>query len=173
LVFIIAGPEFGELEGHILVISKVLYGLRSSGARWHDRFADCIMVLGFFPCKSNPDIWMRKNEDIYEYVAVYVDDISIAMKDPQEFINILETVHGFKTKGTGPISVHLGMDFFGDDDNTRCISPLKYIEKLVKTYAQMFVEPPKQVVTSPLEKGDNSELDTSELLDFKGVAMYE
>jgi hypothetical protein len=30
-VFIIAGPESGELEGHTLVIFKALYGLRSSG----------------------------------------------------------------------------------------------------------------------------------------------
>jgi hypothetical protein len=33
IVFIIAGPEFGEIEGQILVISKALYGLCSSGAR--------------------------------------------------------------------------------------------------------------------------------------------
>ena len=33
-VFIIAGPEFGELEGHTLVIFKALYGLRSSGLRY-------------------------------------------------------------------------------------------------------------------------------------------
>jgi Reverse transcriptase (RNA-dependent DNA polymerase) len=32
-VYIIAGPEFGDREGHILVISKALYRLRSSGAR--------------------------------------------------------------------------------------------------------------------------------------------
>ena len=32
-VYIIAGPEFGERENHILVIFKALYGLRSSGAR--------------------------------------------------------------------------------------------------------------------------------------------
>ena len=37
-----AGPEFGELEGHILVIFKALYGLRSSGLRWHERFADTL-----------------------------------------------------------------------------------------------------------------------------------
>jgi Reverse transcriptase (RNA-dependent DNA polymerase) len=59
-VFIIAGPEFGEREGHILIISKALYGLRSSGARWHDRFADFIHEIGFFPSKAEPDIWMRK-----------------------------------------------------------------------------------------------------------------
>jgi Reverse transcriptase (RNA-dependent DNA polymerase) len=52
-VYIIAGLEFGEREGHILVISKALYGLRSSGARWHDCFADCIWTLGFFLAKLN------------------------------------------------------------------------------------------------------------------------
>ena len=30
-VFVIASPEFGELEGHTL---KALYGLRSSGLKW-------------------------------------------------------------------------------------------------------------------------------------------
>jgi hypothetical protein len=30
-VYIIAGPEFGDREGHILIIFKALYGLRSSG----------------------------------------------------------------------------------------------------------------------------------------------
>jgi hypothetical protein len=38
-VFIIAGPEFGELEGHTLVIFKALYGLRSSGLRWSKKFS--------------------------------------------------------------------------------------------------------------------------------------
>jgi hypothetical protein len=33
-VCIIAGPaEFGDLEGHLLIIYKTLYGLRSSGLR--------------------------------------------------------------------------------------------------------------------------------------------
>ena len=33
-LYIIAGPEFEELQGHILVIHKALYGLKSSGLRW-------------------------------------------------------------------------------------------------------------------------------------------
>ena len=41
-VYIIAGKEFGDLEGHILVIHKALYGLRSSGLRWHEILADCL-----------------------------------------------------------------------------------------------------------------------------------
>ena len=31
-IYIIAGPEFGELEGTIMVVNKALYGLKTSGA---------------------------------------------------------------------------------------------------------------------------------------------
>ena len=41
-LYIVAGPEFGELEGHHLVIHKALYGLRTSGARWADHLADSL-----------------------------------------------------------------------------------------------------------------------------------
>jgi phage anti-repressor protein len=143
-VYIIAGPEFGESEGHILVISKALYSLLSSGARWHDWFADCIRELGFFPCKAEPDILMRKNGNIYEYIAVYVDDLAIAMTNLKEFTDILETRHKFKLKGTGPITFHLGMDFTRDDGNTLCISPTKYIEKLIKNDEKLFGMKPSQ-----------------------------
>ena len=35
-VYIVAGPEFGDREGHTLIIVKALYGLKSSGLRWHE-----------------------------------------------------------------------------------------------------------------------------------------
>jgi hypothetical protein len=41
--------------------------LRSSGIRWHERFADTLRDMGFTLSKADPDIWMRKNGDIYEY----------------------------------------------------------------------------------------------------------
>jgi hypothetical protein len=34
-LYIVAGPEFGELKGHMLIISKELYGLITSGLNWH------------------------------------------------------------------------------------------------------------------------------------------
>ena len=77
---IIAGPKFGKLKGHRLVIDKALYGLRTSGQRWHDRFAECMRMEGFNACLSEPDIWMRQNGDMYEYVAVYVNEFAFAVK---------------------------------------------------------------------------------------------
>ena len=81
-LYIIAGPEFGARAGHILIIHKGLYGLRSSGLRWHEKFADCLRELGFTPCRAEPDIWMRLTGNmIYEYIGVYVDNLAFAMKD--------------------------------------------------------------------------------------------
>ena len=44
-IYIVAGPEFEELHGHILVIHKALYGLKSSGLRWSHRIHDIMVQL--------------------------------------------------------------------------------------------------------------------------------
>jgi len=60
-VYVIAGPEFGELEGHVLVICNALYGLCTSGLCWHEHFADCLHEMEFTPTKAEPDIWLYPN----------------------------------------------------------------------------------------------------------------
>ena len=172
-VCILAGPEFGNREGHILVIHKALYGLRTSGLRWHERFASCLRDEGFFPCKAEPDIWLRPNGDVYEYIAVYVDDLAMAMLRPKEFTQLLIDKYKFKLKGTGPISFHLGCDFVRDDDGILCLKPRKYIDRMVSSYEQMFGEKPTTRVTSPLDKNDHPELDDSDLCDAAGIRQYQ
>ena len=76
-VYIVAGPEFGERQGHVLIIHKALCGLRTSGLRWHEKLSVCLREMGFEPCKAEPDIWMRRKGDLCEYVGVYVDDLAI------------------------------------------------------------------------------------------------
>ena len=169
-----AGAEFGDRKGHTLVIVKALYGLKSSGRCWHDRLFEVLKGMGFFPSKAEPDIWMRKQGDHYEYIACYVDDLLIASRNPQSIIDELTAApHKFKLKGTGPVSFHLGCDFFRDEDGTLCVGPRRYIERLADQYKSMFGEMPSTRVTSPLEKGDHPELDTSQLLDDEEVTKYQ
>ena len=170
---IVAGSEFGELQGHLLRIHKALYGLRTSGLRWHERFSGVLTELGFFRCKTETDIWMRPNGDVYEYIAVYVDDLALVMKNPKGFVALLEEKYGFKFKGTGHIQYHLGMNFERDPDGTLRYIATKYIEKLIASYERMFGEKPTRRVRSPLEPGDHPELDTSEFLDPEGVQLYQ
>ena len=119
---------------------------------------------------------MQPSGDAYEYVAVYVDDLAFAVRNPEAFVKCLEEKYNFKLKGTGEVSFHLGADFTRDDDGTLCLRPTKYItERLVKSYEKMFGEKPKQTVMSPLEPGDHPEQDTSEshlLEPYNGFGLW-
>ena len=94
-----------------------LYGLRTSGARYHEKFAETLKDMGFFPCRMDPDVWLRDAGDHYEYVCVYVDDLLAIMKDPKAFFAELQgPKYNYKLKGVGPPSYHLGGDFGRDPD---------------------------------------------------------
>lgn len=86
-----AGPEFGDREGHLLIIHKALYGLRSSGREFVDLLASCLKELGFNPSKAEPEIFMREKDGTYEYVATYVDDLCLVMKEPEAFLTQLQS----------------------------------------------------------------------------------
>ena len=68
--YIVAGKEFGPLQGKKLVIYKGLYRLRSSAARFHEHLAQNIRKMGFKPSKMDPDLYIRENGDHYEMLAV-------------------------------------------------------------------------------------------------------
>jgi Reverse transcriptase (RNA-dependent DNA polymerase) len=74
-VYIVGGPKFGSPEGHTLLVNKALYGLRSSGHRWHERHTNVLRSIGFATCKTKAYIWIQENDGLYEYIAVYVDDL--------------------------------------------------------------------------------------------------
>jgi hypothetical protein len=63
-----------------------LHGLRSSGLCWHQRFADVLRSVGLTPSKADADIWMQESNGLYENIAVYVDYLLIAARDPNEII---------------------------------------------------------------------------------------
>jgi hypothetical protein len=113
---------------------------------------------------------MGLNGDTYEYIAVYVDDLLIAAKDPLAITKCLEETHLFKLKGIVPLKYHLGCNYFRDDNGTLCFGPRKYIEKMMDQYGKMFG---KKQYTSPAEKSDHPDTDTTDKLDLAGIKIYQ
>ena len=93
---------------------------------------------------------MPWNNQQYEYIAVYVDDLAFAMEDTHAFIGILPGKYKFKIKEAGPLSFHLGADFYREEDGTLCMAPQKYIDRLAANYGKIFGEKPssKNVLTN-------------------------
>ena len=59
-LYIVAGPEFQELEGYILIFLKALYGMKSSGKRWAEVINGILRDMKVLPSKADPCIWLRK-----------------------------------------------------------------------------------------------------------------
>ena len=71
-----------------------------AGACWHDKFFDILHHMGFKPSRADSDIWMKSSKDgsHYEYIAVYVDDLAICMKDPKSFCDTLKEKYKLKNE---------------------------------------------------------------------------
>ena len=171
---IVAGPEFGELEGFILVFLKAFYGLKSSGKRWAEVIHDILKDMKCFPSKAHSCIWLRKNhrKSHYEYIAVYGDDLCIAAENPEGILNTFKTNSLLKIKGDDKLTYHLGADYFEDPDGTLVSQPKKYIDKLPQTYKRLFNEDIPRGTKTPLDKNDHPEMDTSEVLEGEMVSKY-
>ena len=171
-VYVIAGKEFGPMEGQILVIIKALYGLKTSGARWHQTFAESLRALGFRPSTADYDMWIRNNETHYEYITVIVDDLLIASKDPKGITEELKDL-GYELKSVGTPEYYNGADIKYDTDND-CwtLSSETYI-KTVCERIEKLLEVKLRNNGSPLVVGDHPEQDETEELYGKDITMYQ
>ena len=137
-LYIVAGPEFEEIQGHILVIHKAIYGLKSSGLRWSLRIHDIMLQLVFKPCKADPCVLLREMKNKYEYIAIYVDDSLIASEKPQQIIQDLKEKIKLKIKCDEPLESYLGCNYELDKDGTLAAELTKYINKILESYKKMF-----------------------------------
>jgi hypothetical protein len=129
--------------------------------------------MSFSPCKAKPDIWMRRVNDHYEYIATYVDNLAISSKDPKAITDTLMNKYNFKLKGTGEIEYHLGMSFRRNDRNELGISTQWYIEKMVDNYKRHFGKSLSHRSQTPLESNDHPEIDSSEFLGEDDIQKYQ
>ena len=90
--------------------------------------------LRFEHTHVDPDVWIHDGGEVQEYIIVYMDDIITAMKDPHAFFDKLQGPEvGFKMKGIGAPTYHLGADFFCDDGRTLFLGA-PYSKQLVANF---------------------------------------
>jgi hypothetical protein len=154
---IVAGPEFRDQQGNGMVVVKALCGTCTSGARFHEKFADTLLAVQFLPCKADPNVWMKDCGAHCEHTCVYVDDLAVMTKDPSAFFaEPRDRKH--KLKGVGEMSCHLGGDLHCDPDGTLAWGAKTHCKHIVNQCESIFGALPKER-TSPVGKDDHQELD--------------
>jgi Reverse transcriptase (RNA-dependent DNA polymerase) len=111
-----AGPEFGPgFIGRPCMIVSALYGLKCSGARWHDHMAQTLRDLACKTCVADHDVWMKPKvkptgEEYWEYVLIYSEDILVVSNDPKAVMNSLAKAYTLKEGSVALPTTYLGAD---------------------------------------------------------------
>ena len=171
-IYSVAGPEFGEKEGSIVLIKKALYGLATSARQWSLTLGDAIKNMGFVPTRADPDLWIKHDTKAgkYEYIATYVDDIIIVSRDPMKYIDIIKSKFPIRNIEEMP-EYYLGNNLEVRGNKTIKVSSRKYISEIIKRYEVKHGSLRKENV--PASPNDHPEDDESPLLDDDGRRHYQ
>ena len=179
----IAGPEFGEYAGCVVLIVKALYGLKSSGAAWHAHLSERLRAMKFTPSRADPDIWMREvtrddGTQYYEYICSYVDDLTIVSHQTEHILQELRD-SGYELKGGGAPDTFLGATIgrhtFKDDGTTTWYQSAEaFLKNAIQTVEAKVQTPLSEgKVSTPLPHDYHPEIDETPLLDNDRANYYQ
>ena len=169
--------ETGEDCGKVLVLTRALYGLKSSGAAWRADLAATLRDLNFTSTQADPDVWIRGATTYYEMVLVYVDDILVFSKQPKAIMDDLGKFYELKPGSVKEPEIYLGANFekmqLPDGHVEWGMSSKSYVKNAIKVIEGLLIEDDpdaklKTTAKSPFPSGYKPELDvTLELNDVQ------
>jgi hypothetical protein len=169
------GVETGEDCGKVLVITRALYGLKSSGAAWRADLAATLRDLHFASTQADPDVWIRSAGTHYEMILVYVDDILIFSKEPKVIMDAIGQLYELKSGSVKEPDIYLGADIekvqLPDGRSEWSLLSKTYVKNAVKVVEALLIEDDpnaklKSTAHNPFPSGYKPDLDvTTELND--------
>jgi hypothetical protein len=184
-VWTILGAEWRPDAGKRAIIVRALYGLKSSGAAYHNHFASYLRKLKFHSCLADPDVWLRlgwrqDGTEYYEYLLVYVDDLLAISEQPKLILDDVNTYFHLKPESVGPPKIYLGAKLskttLENGVSAWCNSSHRYVQEAIKNTEQYIhkhgAKMLRKKTPSPMESNYRPELDVSPILGPERANYY-
>ena len=157
-----------------MIIDKALYGLQTSGNAWHEKFADNLRSLGFQTSKADTDLWVKylEDENTYDFVAVFVDDILVFSKKPETVIEPLKEKFKYELKGVGEPEYYNGADITRSPISNCWEFSAKISNKNITDKIEKLFGIHLKNYGAPMEVGNHSELNESNFVSPDQISQY-
>ncbi|KAE8691518.1 Vacuolar-sorting receptor 1 [Hibiscus syriacus] len=144
-------PEgFIEADKKNLVcrLKKSLYGLKQAPRQWYKKFDSFMSSSGFIRCQADHCCYIKRFDNSFIILLLYVDDMLVAGSDMQEIINLKQKLSKqFAMKDLGAAKQILGMRIKRDTKSgTLMLSQTEYINKVLSRFNMQNAKP----VSTPL-----------------------
>ena len=181
-IWFVGGKDTGEDQGKVLIVTRALYGLKSSGASWRNMLANTLEKdFGFIPTRADPDVYRKPAEvdgvKYFEYICIYVDDVLVVSKDPKHWIERLGKIYEIKEGSDGPPDAYLGAQVgkqqLPDGRQAWFMSADKYIKNAINVVQDLLDSDGGNLkingAKTPFHSGYKPELDITEEVDDSGT----
>lgn len=123
-------------HGKVLRLKKSLYGLKQSGREWNAKLDAVLRKLHFVPCASEPCVYTRNEEDNFNIIAVYVDDLLIASSCKKDLIDMKKSIaKELRVVDSGQLNHFLGIEVEREGETEAIsIGHKKYIKSMLHTW---------------------------------------
>ena len=183
--YCIAGTEFGSEKGKIMIVTRALYGLKSSGAAFRSFLAEHLYGIGFKSSLADADVWMRpaiktNGFEYWEYILCYVDDILAISQNPSSIMQCIQRKFKLKDDKFEEPSNYLGAELSIMDneygDQCWAMSSDKYCEALVTNVEEVLKKKGLKLPTKcflPMMQSYKPELDCTDELDATSTTWFQ
>lgn len=137
-----------DKENMVCRLKKSLYGLKQAPRQWYRKFDSFMSSSGFTRCQADHCCYIKKFDNSFIILLLYVDDMLVAGSDMQEIQNLkLELSKHFAMKDLGAAKQILGMRIRRDvKSGTLMLSQAEYIAKVLARFNMENAKP----VSTPL-----------------------
>lgn len=110
---------------------KSIYGLKQAARAWNEAIHKVLIDADFKQSKMDQCLYMKKINENWCYVLLYVDDIIAACNSSKEVQQIEEFVGAkFGLQNLGPIQRYLGIEVTRDNDGSYQLYQSNYIGRI-------------------------------------------
>ncbi|KAL5733960.1 hypothetical protein ACOSP7_031821 [Xanthoceras sorbifolium] len=135
-------------ENLVCRLKKSLYGLKQALRQWYKKFDSFMSSSGFTRCQADHCCYIKRFDNSFIILLLYVDDMLVAGSDMQEIMNLKrELSKQFAMKDLGAAKQILGMRIKRDTKSeTLLLSQAEYIKKVLSRFNMQDAKP----VSTPL-----------------------
>ncbi|KAL5767309.1 hypothetical protein ACOSQ2_014092 [Xanthoceras sorbifolium] len=135
-------------ENLVCRLKKSLYGLKQAPRQWYKKFDSFMSSSGFTRCQADHCCYIKRFDNSFIILLLYVDNMLVAGSDMQEIMNLKrELSKQFAMKDLGAAKQILGMRIKRDTKSgTLLLSQAEYIKKVLSRFNMQDAKP----VSTPL-----------------------
>ncbi|KAH9095634.1 hypothetical protein Ae201684P_015435 [Aphanomyces euteiches] len=154
----------------VCLLKKSLYGLKQAPRQWHKKLHEFLRSINFKQCFKDQCVYVKSNSQIgtTTYLAVYVDDIVIAVRDKTELTSTTDLIKtSFEVTNKGELEYILGIHVIRDRSlKTLRIHQEKFVIELLDRFHMAHCHPVrlkqvelKRLLTSLPTSGTTTEVE--------------